>query len=167
MARSTIKKTKKKVASKKKATSKKRATPKKKTAPKRKLMVKRVPAKKRVAALSEERTHKLTRAQLLKWRTLFAEMQNSGTKVELSRMKRNEAERKFLAVARAVPKVKVLLDDFESLQGALEVQTVAYKERRDEHNHYITEVAEKLGLSGKKISIDDSTGMVREIDGSG
>ena len=171
MARSTTKTkkkaaTKKKAKPKKKATAKKKAAPKKKAVPKRKVKAKVVP-KKRFAALSEERTHKLTRAQLLKWRTLFAEMQNSGTKVELSRMKRDAAEQRFLTVARSVPKVKVLLEDFESLQASLEVQTDAYKERRKEHNQYVNAVAEKLGLGGKRISIDDATGIVREIDGSG
>ncbi len=145
----------KKKTSKKKAAPKKRATPKKKTTPK----------KKRVAALSEERTHKLTRPQLLKWRTLFAEMQGSSAKAESSKYKLMDAQRKFNQAVQGVPALASLQGVLEGCLGDLAVYQKEVKERKAVHSEYVQSLCDKLGFPGKNIAIDDETGIIREIDG--
>ena len=138
--------------SKKKITRKKTATQKK------------VVRKKRVAALSEERTHKLTKPQLLKWRTLFAEMQSTGARVETSGLRLVEASRNFNNFVTTIPRAaelqKVVMDEASNLKALQQ----GHKERQKEHTLYVKSLCEKLGITKGNIAIDEQSGIVREIE---
>lgn len=151
MARSTTKKTK---ATKAKAKPKAKATAKAKPAAR----------KKRAAALSEERTHKLTQTQLMKWRMLFAEMRGRGAQVEASQLRLLEKSRKFDAFVATIPRAAQLQKEVHSEMVDLQALQKGFKEKQAEHTQYVNELREKLGLKGLHIAIDDETGIVREIE---
>lgn len=107
------------------------------------------PKRKRPAALSEERTHRLRKDQLLKYRVLEAE-----TRAAIAEQ------------AQAQQTLDLLISGQPEIQRAINVlaeRASEAKSRLDEYRAYMARLGELLGLNMADVAIDDETGLVREI----
>ena len=127
------------------ASTKKKAAPKKNAAPKKKA----APRKKRSAALSEERTHRLRRDQLQRYRMLEAEARAAQAEYQM-------ADLQYQVLINGRPEIV-------SAQTNKKAAQQRFRAVRDEYVEYINELGLMLGLDMKNVAIDDTTGLVREI----
>ena len=105
--------------------------------------------KKRPAALSEERTPKLTKVQLLKWRMLEAEARAAKAELETARVTLTFLVSKYPEIVSA--------------QKSADAFRKEYGERKRAYNEYMTSLGESLGLDIRNVAIDEETGLVREL----
>ncbi len=113
---------------------------------------KKAATKKRFAALSEERTHRLRKDQLFKYRTLEAEVRAAQAEYQM-------ADLQYQVLVNSRP-------DIVRAQTAKKAAQEHFRKMRDEYRHYMDELGKMLGLDMAKVAIDDTTGLVREIPAS-
>jgi hypothetical protein len=145
----------------KKKTSKKKPV----RATKKKVVKKQVTIrKKRPAALSEERTHKLTKTQLMKWRMLFAEAQQGRAELTTRKLEHEKVLGLFHQAVMENPTFAKLFKMVQQAENSVKATVIDAKGRIKEHDEYVQSVALKVGLnSSHGIAIDEQTGIVREI----
>lgn len=106
--------------------------------------------RKRRAALSEVGTHRLRRDQLMKWRTLEAELRAAQMQIQM-------ADMTLKSIIQQTPQVSKAMHN-------LEVAKRMFREKHAEYLGYMGTLGESLGLDLSKCAIDDQSGLVREME---
>lgn len=105
--------------------------------------------KKRMAALSEERTHRLRKDQLQRYRMLEAEVRAAQAEYQM-------ADMQYQVLVNGRPEIV-------SAQTNKKAAQQRFRAVREEYLKYMHELGEMLGMNMKNVAIDDTTGLVREI----
>jgi hypothetical protein len=157
----------------KKKTTKRKAAPRRKPAKKatskkaapKKTRSKAPTKRKKPLALSTERTHKLRRDQLAKWRYMDAEVRASVAELQSKMLELQNKRRLFAEEVAKNPEVLAAQRAAESAKANMDAARAELVTKKGEHDKYVTEFITKMGLDPNgAYSVDDETGLVRSIE---